>query len=49
MFDLGGQVDEDEMAAMVEIVLAALVDDPKQIVLGGFLIGKDLVDLPDDQ
>jgi hypothetical protein len=37
------------MAAMVEAVLAALVNDPCEIVLGRWRVGKDCIELAEDE
>lgn len=48
-FDLGREVHEDELAAMVEVVFAALVNHAEQVVPRRLFIRKNLVDLPHDQ
>jgi hypothetical protein len=39
--DSPGKIHEDEVTLMVEVILATLIDDPDQIVLGPFRIRDD--------
>ena len=43
------KVDKSELAFVKKIVLAALVDDPYEIVLGCSRVGQDSIDLAEDQ
>jgi hypothetical protein len=45
----GREVDEHKMALVIEVILAALIDDPHQIVFGRFRIGADPVYLARDK
>ncbi len=44
-----GKVDENELAFVEKVILAALVDDPHKIVPGRPGIGNDPVNFAEDQ
>ena len=44
-----GKIHENEMCPVVQIVLAALVYDADQIVLGGLWIRENSIDLAEDK
>lgn len=47
LLDPGGELCEDELTAVVEVVFAAFVNDPQQIILGRRLVGKPGDTMPD--
>ena len=44
-----GEVDEDEMAPVIQVVLTAFIDDAHEIILRGLRIRENLIDLTPDQ